>query len=120
MIKEIETSKANDKKSFENDGRDFNLVSEGLSEVRQALIDEDRPDLAAKLNLKNVSHDIIRDTENYYNNLELEYNTNNENNIYNIFTSNTPLINSFKNYIKPSIYNNIIIEKDIFNKKYIS
>jgi hypothetical protein len=55
VIKEIETSKANDKKSFENDGRDFNLVSEGLSEVRQALIDEDRPDLASKLNLKNVS-----------------------------------------------------------------
>ena len=58
VIKEIETSKANDKKSFENDGRDFNLVSEGLSEVRQALIDEDRPDLASKLNLKNVSETI--------------------------------------------------------------
>jgi len=58
VIKEIETSKANDKKSFENDGRDFNLVSEGLSEVRQALIDEDRPDLASKLNLKNVSQTI--------------------------------------------------------------
>jgi len=58
VIKEIETSKANDKKSFENDGRDFNLVSEGLSEVRQALIDEDRPDLASKLNLKNVNETI--------------------------------------------------------------
>ena len=58
VIKEIETSKANDKKSFENDGRDFNLVSEGLLEVRQALLNEDRPDLAAKLNLKNVSETI--------------------------------------------------------------
>ena len=70
--------------------------------------------------LKKISQDIIRDTENYYNNLELEYNINNENNVYNIFKSNSPLINSFKNYIKPSIYNNIIVEKDIFNRKYIS
>lgn len=71
-------------------------------------------------NLKNVSHDIIRDTENYYNNLELEYKTNNDNNVYNIFKSKSPLINSFKNYIKPSIYNDVIVEKNIFNRKYIS
>jgi len=55
VIKEIETSKANDYKSFESDGRDFNLVNEGLKEVRKALVEEDRPDLASKLNLKNVS-----------------------------------------------------------------
>jgi len=55
VIKEIETSKANDYKSFESDGRDFNLVSEGLKEVRTALVEEDRPDLASKLNLKNVN-----------------------------------------------------------------
>lgn len=71
-------------------------------------------------NLKNVSHDIIRDTENYYNNLESEYNINNKKNTYNIFKGNSPLINSFKNYIKPSIYNDIIVQKDIFNRKYIS
>ena len=70
--------------------------------------------------LKKISQEIISDTELYYNNLELEYNINNENNIYNIFKDNDPLINSFKNYIKPSIYNNIIVEKDIFNRKYIS
>lgn len=70
--------------------------------------------------LKEISQEIIKNTKIYYNKLELEYNIKNQKKTYNIFKSNSPLINSFKNYIKPSIYNDIIVEKDIFNRKYIS
>jgi hypothetical protein len=54
VVQEIETSKANDIKSFENDGRDFNLVNKSLNEIRTVLKDKERPDLAQKVNLGNV------------------------------------------------------------------
>lgn len=54
VISEIETRKEKDLKSFANDGRDFKLVNDGLKELRIALVDEGRADLAEKLNLKNT------------------------------------------------------------------
>ena len=49
VISEIETRKEKDLKSFANDGRDFNLVNDGLKELRIALVDEGRADLAEKI-----------------------------------------------------------------------
>jgi len=54
VIKEIELRKAKDLKSFATDGRDFNLVNEGLVELRTALVEEGRGDLAQDLNIRNT------------------------------------------------------------------
>ena len=54
VIKEIETYKARDIKSQTKDGRDFNLVNDGLNELRTALVEENRGDLAENLNINNI------------------------------------------------------------------
>ena len=57
VVQEIETSKAKDDLSFEEDGRDSKLVNKSLNEIRTVLKDKERPDLAQKVNVYNVKED---------------------------------------------------------------
>ena len=54
VIKEIETYKAREEKSQKEDGRDSKLVFDGIKELRQALVKENRGDLAENLNINNI------------------------------------------------------------------
>ena len=54
VIKEIETYKAREEKSQKEEGRDSKLVFEGVKELRKALVEENRGDLAQNLNINNI------------------------------------------------------------------